>query len=186
MYSDDAIRQFMNAYKKSPKYRNTIFIITGDHRMPEIPITKSIDRFHVPLIIYSPLLKRTGSFKGVCSQLDLAPSFLALLKTKSGVVFPNEKSWIGNGLDTSATYTAAKFIPLMRNKDEFIDYIDNNIYVAKNISYKIFDNFECIENNDATLERLAKTKYNQYKSRNTKATTGNFILPDSVYQFKVR
>ena len=136
--------------------------------------------------VFSPLLKRTASFKGVCSHLDITPSLLALLNKKSAVQFPNVKSWVGSGLDTSAQFVATKFIPLMRNKDEFIDYIDNKIYVAKNISYKMFDNFECIENSDATLERTAKSKYTQYKNRNAKAIIGDHIIPDSVYSYKVR
>ena len=41
------------------EYENTIFIITGDHSMPELGLWQisEIERYHVPLIIFSPLLK---------------------------------------------------------------------------------------------------------------------------------
>jgi uncharacterized sulfatase len=51
IYTDDAYSYFFNEYKKRDDFNNTIFLITGDHRMPEIPILNQIDRFHVPLII---------------------------------------------------------------------------------------------------------------------------------------
>jgi phosphoglycerol transferase MdoB-like AlkP superfamily enzyme len=54
LYVDEAIEEFFQVYKKLPKYDNTIFIITGDHRLPEIPLATTIDRFHVPIMIFSP------------------------------------------------------------------------------------------------------------------------------------
>ncbi|HKK44196.1 MAG TPA: sulfatase-like hydrolase/transferase, partial [Balneolaceae bacterium] len=57
LYSDDAIRKFIQNYKKRPEYDHTIFIITGDHRMGPIPHASKIDRFRVFFTIYSPMLK---------------------------------------------------------------------------------------------------------------------------------
>jgi phosphoglycerol transferase MdoB-like AlkP superfamily enzyme len=50
------LRGFFDAYSKRSDFNNTIFLITGDHRMPEIPMSDKIDRYHVPLIVYSPML----------------------------------------------------------------------------------------------------------------------------------
>ncbi len=55
IYTDDAIRYFIREYSRRPDFKNTIFVFTGDHRMPEIPVASKIDRFHVPLLIYSRL-----------------------------------------------------------------------------------------------------------------------------------
>ncbi len=60
LFADDAIKGFINSYTKRADFNNTIFLITGDHRMPEIPMVSKIDRYHVPLLIYSPLLKRNS------------------------------------------------------------------------------------------------------------------------------
>src|SRR5690606_8427084 len=58
MNLDHAVEDFFKAYRKRSDFANTIFIITGDHSMPEIPLQEKIDRYRVPLIIYSPLLKQ--------------------------------------------------------------------------------------------------------------------------------
>jgi phosphoglycerol transferase MdoB-like AlkP superfamily enzyme len=100
MYTDEAIRFFFEQYEKLPAYRNTIFIITGDHRLPEIPMSTKIDRFHVPLIIFSPMLKRTAHIESISSQLDITPSLLAFLKKKYHIDVPSIVSWVGTGLDT--------------------------------------------------------------------------------------
>ncbi|MDQ2863719.1 MAG: LTA synthase family protein, partial [Bacteroidota bacterium] len=39
LYADNAIRNFINEYKSLPDFANTIFVVTGDHRMPEIPMS---------------------------------------------------------------------------------------------------------------------------------------------------
>ena len=79
LYMDNSIRDFINNYRNQPGFNNTIFIITGDHRMPEIPMSTEIDRYHVPLIIYSPMLKRTQKFKAVNTHFDITPSLLSFL-----------------------------------------------------------------------------------------------------------
>jgi len=45
LYTDEAIKWFMQAYKSQPNYENTIFIITGDHRLIPIPQRNNISRF---------------------------------------------------------------------------------------------------------------------------------------------
>ncbi len=57
LFVNDAIEEFINNYKKRPDFENTIFIITGDHPMTEMPRANSLKRYHVPLIIFSPKLK---------------------------------------------------------------------------------------------------------------------------------
>ena len=78
-YTDNSIKDFMNAYAKREEFKNTIFIITGDHRL--IPITQKdkLCRFHVPLYIYSPMLKKAEKFKSVSSHWDIETSLLSLL-----------------------------------------------------------------------------------------------------------
>ncbi|MGZ3822799.1 MAG: LTA synthase family protein, partial [Mucilaginibacter sp.] len=98
LYLDDALRGFFNAYSKRSDYNNTIFLITGDHRMPEIPMSDKIDRFHVPLIIYSPMLKRTAQMSSVSTHFDISPSLLAYLKHNYKTKGPSLVSWMGQGL----------------------------------------------------------------------------------------
>lgn len=185
MYTDDAIRNFINEYKKRSDFKNTIFVITGDHRMPEIPLNSNLDRFHVPLIIYSPNLKRTAYFKGVSSQLDIAPTFLAYLRLNYGLKKSMIHAWVGSNLDTSRYFNSQKFIPLKRNKNEFGDYVDRGLYYSMGQFYKINDYFKQSEADDQIAIRLAQAKYEEYCRKRDITFNSNKILPDSVLNFKI-
>ncbi|MDG2431525.1 LTA synthase family protein, partial [Flavobacterium sp.] len=74
LYTDNSIKTFINSYSKRPEVKNTIFVITGDHRLIPIAQKDKLCRFHVPLYIYSPLLKRPQTFKSVSSHWDITPS----------------------------------------------------------------------------------------------------------------
>ncbi|HAZ25236.1 MAG TPA: sulfatase, partial [Algoriphagus sp.] len=123
LYADDAVKEFINEYKKRPEFSNTIFIITGDHRLPEIPMSSRLDRFHVPLIIYSPLLEKTDYFKGVTSHYEITPSILAFLEAQVGIELPEQVTWQGQVLDTARNFQSRIAMPLMRNKNQLMEYI---------------------------------------------------------------
>lgn len=183
LYADDAIRYFINQYKKNPEFKNTIFVITGDHRMPEIPINTNIERFYVPLIIYSPMLSRTASFKGVSSQLDLTPTLLSFLAYDYDVQRPSVRAWVGANLDTSMFFNSTKFIPMMRNKTEFVDFVDRGIFYSKGQYSRINDQMLLSESDDKVTERLAEAKFAEFKRKNLKTFSTNKLIPDSVYYF---
>src|SRR4029079_15822060 len=42
LFTNDAVRSFIEQYKQRADFANTVFVITGDHRMPEIPMTTKI------------------------------------------------------------------------------------------------------------------------------------------------
>jgi phosphoglycerol transferase MdoB-like AlkP superfamily enzyme len=79
-YLDRALRRFIGAYANSPKFKNTIFVITSDHSSehPFDPPIRSSSRYHIPFIVYSPLLK--SYYKGfrdsaLYSQCDFSATF---------------------------------------------------------------------------------------------------------------
>lgn len=185
LYSDDAIKKFIDEYKKRPEYQNTIFIITGDHRMPEIPIDRRIDQFRVPLIVYSPLLKRKASFKGVSSHLDLTPSLLSFLRLNYRIKRPLQQSWLGSELDTSRFFSSKKFIPMMRNKNELQDFIDRSVYSSNKRVYKLSDRFVLANSTDLIAQRIMEGRISEFLNKNASLKYSYGLIPDSVYNFSV-
>ena len=55
-YTDDQLRNFFEKWKNHPDYKNTIFVITGDHGS-ELCNFNKLSKYTIPLVIYSPLLK---------------------------------------------------------------------------------------------------------------------------------
>ncbi|MBQ2352681.1 MAG: LTA synthase family protein, partial [Bacteroidales bacterium] len=76
LYADDCLRKFFCEYKKSKTFSNTIFIITGDHKFNTKDKSNLIDNYHVPLIIWSPMLREKHSFPAVVTHRSITPSLL--------------------------------------------------------------------------------------------------------------
>lgn len=186
MYMDEALQHFFNQFSKLPSFRNTIFIITGDHRMPEIPISTQLDRFHVPLVIYSPLFKKAEKFSSIVTHFDVTPSLLALLDGQKIISRPPVASWIGHGLDNETEFRCLNAYPLMRNKNELLDYISDEKMLANNMLYKIYDNMyiEPIDEREAT--DTLKAEFKNFILKNNYVCTNNKLIPDSLKKYTFR
>lgn len=182
LYMDDAIRLFMNDYKKRPDFANTIFIITGDHRMPEIPMSTKIDRYHVPMIVYSPLLKRTARFSSVSSHFDLPPTILAFLKSNYKIKLPSLNSWIGEGLDTSRNFRNLHRIPLIQNKTDIVDFVMGDYHLNGNDLFKLNPAMGEERLNDDARKNQLLNEFNLFKKRNSVIVNGGKVIPDSLYK----
>ncbi|MEP1983324.1 MAG: sulfatase-like hydrolase/transferase, partial [Maribacter dokdonensis] len=183
LYTDDAIQWFMESYKSQPNYDNTIFVITGDHRLIPIPQRNSISRFHVPLIMYSPLLKKTRKMSSISSHFDVTPSILALLDNAYEMKMPKKVAWMGGALDMETAFRSTKNIPLMRNKNELKEYI------SKEKLYTNGDIMELDENMDISSTfggSGVEKSLERFKSVNHYVTTENKIIPDSLTIFSVQ
>ncbi|MDD4992178.1 MAG: LTA synthase family protein [Paludibacter sp.] len=181
MYFDESLRQFFNVISKRPSFKNTIFVITGDHRMPEIPISNQIDRFHVPLIVYSPMLKRAKTIEAVSSQFDVTPTFVSLLRNSYKMKLPAYCHWIGFDLDTTANFRNRHVYTMMRNKNEFIDILVGNTYLSMNNSYTINSAFDMKQINNAGTTQKLMIRLKQFKQMNIQACRNNKLIPDSIY-----
>ncbi len=184
LYTDDAFKEFFEAYKKRNDFDNTIFIITGDHRMPEIPITTQIDRFHVPLIIYSPLLKRTTKFSSISSHFDITPTLLAFLSNKYKTVKVAASTFIGSSLDTARQFRNIHSYPLMRNKNELLDYLYRDYFYSDKTLYKISPDLDISPVEDKAVENKITNIFEDFKRRNNFMIQTGALAPDSLTGWK--
>ncbi|HXI00913.1 MAG TPA: LTA synthase family protein [Sphingobacteriaceae bacterium] len=181
LYSDQALNTFFKEYSKLPSYANTIFIITGDHRLPEIPLTTKIDRYHVPLIIYSPLLKRSASIRSVSSHFDITPSLLVFLKKSFGLTTPSTVAWVGSGLDTARTLRNIHKFPVMQTKNNFHNIISGLYFLDQNNVYLIGNNMKTTLLQDENKLNELRSAFNQQKSMNERFSKDLKLLPDSIF-----
>lgn len=133
LYYDDCLRKFFKDYKQLPAYENTIFVITGDHCFNAQ--SAELDKYHVPFIVWSPMLKEPHRFPAMVTHRDVTPSFIAMMKQHYNVVAPEIVSWVNTGLDTVSVFRSNTFTPQLKNsrkmdnmvyKDYFYD--EGNIY----------------------------------------------------------
>lgn len=182
LYADESLRYFFNEYKKQPGYDNTIFIITGDHRMPEIPMSTKIDRFHVPLIMYSPLLQRSAKFSSLSSHFDVTPSLLAYLKNNFNVRVPSLISWLGSGLDTAPNRRNIHVIPLMQTKTDMVDFVLGNYHLNGNDVYELSDQLEEKPVSENNIKQKLQSAFQSFRQKNDRLVRSSQLIPDSIYK----
>ncbi|MEI7836752.1 MAG: LTA synthase family protein [Planctomycetota bacterium] len=87
-YTDYAINQLLEKAKDHPWFKNTVFLIVADHCARHEATWKAFKelspaRYHIPAIIYAPGLPdlvKPGPNNTLCSQIDLMPTILGMLK----------------------------------------------------------------------------------------------------------
>ena len=180
LYTDDAIKYFMTAYAKRPDYENTIFIITGDHRL--IPITQKdkLCRFHVPFFIYSPMLKKPETFKSISSHWDVTPTLLSFLMRNYKFNNLEETAWMSQGLDTTRHFTNRNSIPLMRYKGSINDFIYKEHLYSDGELFKINKDLGTYKVTEEALLKTMRDSLMAFKKMNAYITQRNKIFPDSL------
>jgi uncharacterized sulfatase len=174
------LKTFFAKAKQDPDFANTVFIITGDHRMPEIPMTTKIDRYHVPLMIYSPLLKRRATMNAVSTHFDITPSVLQWLHQSYGLTVPDLAIWMWSGLDTNRAFRSIKSYPFMQTKNEVNNYLHGNLFVDGTTTYILNENMELRITESPEAAQQVNGAFNVFKQKNGVVVKGARLLPDSL------
>lgn len=182
LYFNEALREFFHEFEKREDFKNTIFIITGDHRMSTPPISTQIDRFHVPLIIYSPLLKNGVKFSSFASHLNITPSLCNFLKVNYDIKIPSTAHWIAGQADTAREYRNTLSVPFIRTKSEIIDYIDNGFFLSGDQLYSILPGMDIEPVENEKKQKELKQKFDKFRQDNSFACENDRLAPDSLFK----
>lgn len=177
MYLDDCLRDFFTDYKKRSDYNNTIFIITGDHQA-YMSTKNELTRFHVPLLIFSPLLAQARAFSSLNMHQSITPSILSLLSTKYPIEEQELAHWVGGQLDTCKLFRNVNSFPLIDSSKDINFYIYGNYFIKDDNLYQILNDRLDVKrlDNDELLDSL-KRKLDNYKVINNYCCYGNNIMP---------
>ena len=187
LYTDHALKVFLDNYRNKPGYKNTIFVITGDHGLPELNLFRfsGLEHYHVPLIIYSPLLKRPAFFRSVSSHLDVTPSFLALLQKHYGLKVLSVAPWLGSGIDTAAAPINIHTIPFILNSKEILEYVNHAYYLYQGGVQKIQPELWLKDTIDPATRQKLTRELADFKILNTYVTKQNKLIPPEMFFWKM-
>ena len=132
LYMDQSVRYLVDYYASRPDFSNTVFVITGDHRMGPVPTGISLRNYNVPLVLWSPLLKRPKTMGAVVSHLDITPSLNAWLNAQYDYAINDHCHWLGASFDTVSEYRNTRKLSFMRNNRDVIDYFSGKYAINKN------------------------------------------------------
>lgn len=182
LFTDDALKEFFTKYKERPDYQNTIFIITGDHPITEIPIQNWLKRYQVPMLIYSDLLIQPKTFPPVVSHFDLMPTLTGLLKMNFGLKFPYADHSLGVSLDTASNFRNIHPIVMMNADREIEDYFFNNYFLSEGKTlFKVDSLFELSFDKNPNTTEDYKNRLQRFKVITDYACLNNRLIPDSLY-----
>lgn len=177
LYTDDALRRYFEQARKLPGYEQTIFIVTGDHRLPEIPMATRIDRYHVPLLIYSPMLVAPRRIKAVSSDFDVAPSLLAFLAHGYGLRTPRQVTWLGDGLDLSPQFRNGHDIPLKQTKTNLVDFVSGLHFLNQDTLYALRDGMEIAPVDDPAAMAQLQARFAAFRAANDRFAQTRRLAP---------
>ena len=175
-FADDAIRQFFADAEKQSWFKNTIFVLLGDHgkivgtQTYEMPLSLN----HIPLIIYSPAftdMPTTVSNPG--GQVDVFPTIMGLL----------DRSYMNNtfGVDMFKTKRPYMFF----SSDNALGCIDEKYFYTYNFKSKIDGLYKYSENSSDNLLSQFKQKadsMNLYSA--AMFQTANYMLKHELTRVK--
>lgn len=179
LFVDDALKDFFNKYKKRNDYANTIFIITGDHPMTEVPIANSLKRYHVPLLIFSEKLIKPHIISNPVSHLDISESILSLLKPYE-INTPSLSTAIGEKLCTS-TNSHKRHFAFMNDNREIVDYYCDGYFISGDQIFEVDPNLNLNEINNNEIWTKLNKELSIFKKTSLHACIDNKIFPDDEY-----
>ena len=154
-YLDDCVRELVNYYQTLPEYRNTLFILTGDHRMAYLSFTGTLNKYQVPLLLFSPLVKQPRTMKAVVSHLDLTPTLNSYFRANYDYHTGTECHWLGTSLDTVQAFRNTKKTAFMLNNRDVVEYVNDRHLLSNNRLFAVDEDLLVHpEKDERTLERL--------------------------------
>lgn len=83
-YADYALGRFIEQARHKPWFDNTLFLMVADHCARSAGKTKiPVYRYHIPAVLYAPKRIAPRVVDQLASQIDLAPTVLAMLGLQS-------------------------------------------------------------------------------------------------------
>lgn len=180
LYADDALAHYFGQAQQDPAYHDTIFVIVGDHRLPEIPMDAWIERYHVPLILFSPLLKAPARIKSISSQFDVAPSLLAYLSHEYGLSRPHQATWLGTGLDLEPAFRNVHDLPLKLSKYELVDYISGTSLLSQGRLYSLGDGLHMGRSGDDAERTRVQARFDAFRAANDSLARELVLMPPAA------
>jgi len=127
-YTDYAIGRFIREAKHKPWFKNTLFVIVADHCASSAgKVELPVDKYHIPMIMYSPENIKPGKFEKLVAQIDIGPSILGLLN------FSYQSKFFGQDVFKMKDEQQRAFISTYQS----LGYIKNNKLVILDPNKKV-------------------------------------------------
>ena len=179
IYLDEQLKKYFTAFAKNPAFKNTIFVITGDHGS-ELWNRSALSKYHVPLLVYSPLLKHPKKIESIVSHLDLAPSIHALLKQQYKIHLPENTAYLGKQLLLNENKEKRSFV-FTTDQLKVKDLCFKETFLIDYQLYQLNKDFSLKKIQKASLFDKINTQKKLYKLFSEFVLFGNHLIPNEDF-----
>lgn len=163
MYMDYSIQQCFNAYQKREDFDNTIFVIVGDHSLRMLTDDSRLEKYQVPILIYSPLMRKSGSFENVVCHKDVPSALQALLRDNFNLDMPNFNISQSNNLKAEPNFNSSGDHVFMYSGKAMENYLWKDYLLYEDELFRINNKMKLIPvDNEALLDSM-KTRLSDYR-----------------------
>ena len=181
MYMDDAIRQCIELYQERSDFENTIFVIVGDHSLKMMTNDARIEKYHVPLLIYSPLLIKTGRFENVVCQKDIPSALQALLRDNFNLRMPDFCISQSHNLRTAVNFESRGEFVFMYSHKSMENYLRGRDFICDGEVSTLNSDMKLMENKNKSLLDSMTLLLENYRVLANYVCQKNMYLPSEKY-----
>ncbi len=160
LYMDESLRGFFQQLQQRPDYANTIVLVTGDHRLPEIPMRSKLDAVSYPV---AGAFAADTAFRKILLPFPLTLMWHLLsppcCRRSTALPPPPYVTWVGSGLDTARAFRNVHQYPLMRAKSDLSDYVAGAYLLNGGSLFKILPNMDLEPDSDGRHSRRAGCRF---------------------------
>jgi len=157
IYTDTAIKKFMQKCEKEPWFDNTIFIFTSDHGAGDAanPVSKklrgdftsldSIEHFRIPLIIYAPHIFEPKELNTLGSHVDIFPTIVNYLGWEGNFTVLGNSLLDANVSKRFVLFNGGQVSGLIRKKDYLMYNYKNIVETNSSDPQTLLQEFKAID-----------------------------------------
>jgi phosphoglycerol transferase MdoB-like AlkP superfamily enzyme len=179
-YVDSTLQAFFDKESKTEAYKNTVYLITGDHGT-ELYSRNLLSKYNIPLVIYSPLLKKPRTSQAIISHNDIAPTLLNYLKKEYRISLPDTVSFIGRELLLSAKFNPTRTLVFTTNKLKNSElYSNGNAWLAGSL-YRVDSTLELRKVKPSSKNNWIKKQLQVYQTFSRYTNVQNHLVDSLSY-----
>ena len=183
MYTDASVKRCIELYAERDDFENTIFVIVGDHSIKFMSDDSRLEKYNVPLLIYSPLLKSSAEFKNVVCHKDVPAALQSLLRDNFQLKLPEFSISQSNNLKTKVKFESEGNYALMYADKRLENILYKDLFIADEQLFKLVEkeHLMLLEGYEGPEKEELKRRLSNYKYLSNYVCSENRYLPEIIY-----
>lgn len=180
-YTDESLERFFADLREKEGFQRTLFVITGTHQPAGLAGQGVLESRSVPLMVYSPMLRKKGRMPGVATQLDLTPSLINSLAYRYGWARSDKAAWMSPGLPLGGNRIEGWSVPVYAPHSGAVAWVLGDSLLYDHKAWKIGPDLSLQEVGD--LPEKLESAVRNLRAMEAYALAENTLIPPEKVLF---